>query len=62
MKTKMYAMTMTTFSLADFPSGERVKLENQIMERALARWRSRQSSRLTAFNSLRQRESKPRHV
>lgn len=30
-----------TFSLADFPSGSRAKLEDQIIERALQLWRKK---------------------
>jgi hypothetical protein len=45
MKKTINAAAMTTFSLVDFPSGERVKLENRIMERALIRWRKKQRFR-----------------
>ena len=34
-----------TFSLADFPSGERAKLEEQIIERALELWRKKRRAR-----------------
>jgi hypothetical protein len=38
MKKTTIAVAATTFSLADFPSGERAKLEDQIIERALQFW------------------------
>ena len=38
MKKSAYAAHAATFSLAAFPSGERTKLEEQIMERAVAHW------------------------
>jgi hypothetical protein len=71
MTKNMQTTTMTTFSLADLPSGERMKLEDQIMERALALWRNKQSSRLSALDALHRAEretlkskrtGKPRHV
>jgi hypothetical protein len=42
MKKTINAPAITTFGLADFPSGERTKLEIQIIERALARWQKKQ--------------------
>jgi hypothetical protein len=45
MKKIAIATTATTFSLADFPSGERAKLEDQIIERALQLWCRKQRLR-----------------
>ena len=41
MKKIAIATTASTFSLADFPSGDRAKLEEQIIERALELWRKK---------------------
>jgi hypothetical protein len=41
MKKHAIAATATTFSLADFPSGDRAKLEDRIIERALQLWRKK---------------------
>ncbi|HUA66637.1 MAG TPA: hypothetical protein VME24_12365 [Alphaproteobacteria bacterium] len=38
MKKTTIAATASTFSLSDFPSGERARLEGQIIERALELW------------------------
>jgi hypothetical protein len=43
-KTGISPIAMT-FSLADFPSGERVKLEEQIICRALELWRRKRHAR-----------------
>jgi hypothetical protein len=48
--------TTAAFSLMDLPSDERTKLEDQIMERALALWRRKQTLRLSAFGALRRAE------
>jgi hypothetical protein len=45
MKKTISSATMMTLGLADFPSGERVKLEKQIIERALIRWQKKQRFR-----------------
>jgi hypothetical protein len=50
MKKTIIAAAATTFSLADFPSGERAKLENQIIERALQLWCKKQRSRERSKN------------
>ena len=44
MKSRPHTPAFVTFSLADFPSGERMKLEKEIIERALALWRRKQLS------------------
>jgi hypothetical protein len=56
MKKNLPTTTMTTFSLADLPSGQRMKLEDQIMERALALWCNRRTARFSALHALRQAE------
>lgn len=38
MKREAMAVTAATFSLADLPSGDRAKLEEGIIERALQLW------------------------
>jgi hypothetical protein len=38
MKKTAIATTASTFSLADFPSGDRAKREDQIIEHALELW------------------------
>jgi hypothetical protein len=53
---KKHTNTTATFSLMDLPSDERLKLEDQIMERALALWRRKQTLRLTALAALRRAE------
>jgi hypothetical protein len=45
MKKIAIAATTATFSLTDFPSGERAKLEDQIIERALQLWCRKQRTR-----------------
>jgi hypothetical protein len=45
MKKTHIAATAATFSLADFPSGDRAKLEGQIIERALQLWCKRRRLR-----------------
>lgn len=41
MKKAITTEAPTTFSLSDYHSGERTKLESQIMERALELWRKK---------------------
>lgn len=50
MKKAISAHAMATFSLADLPSGERSKVEKQIMEHAVAHWRERGRRVKTASN------------
>lgn len=45
MKRTEIAAIAATFSLADFPSGDRARLEGQIIERALQHWRKKQRTR-----------------
>jgi hypothetical protein len=45
MKKMNSAAIAATFSLADFPSGDRAKLEGQIIERALQLWSKRRRLR-----------------
>lgn len=45
MKKMTTSATASTFSLADFPSGDRVKLEDQIIEHALQGWCKKRRSR-----------------
>jgi hypothetical protein len=45
MKKTTLAAAAITFSLADFPSGDRAKLESQIIERALELWRKKRRLR-----------------
>ncbi len=52
-------MAMATFSLADFPSGERVKLESEIIKNALALWRKKQPIHLAALKTLLHARRKP---
>jgi hypothetical protein len=42
-----------TFSLADFPSGEQMHLEEEIMRHALALWRKKGHPCISAFEVLR---------
>ena len=48
-KTTM-AATATTFSLFDFPSGTRARLEDRIIERALELWRKKRHAREKSKN------------
>lgn len=45
MKKTGISPAAVTFSLADFPSGERAKLEEQIIFRALDLWRRKRHAR-----------------
>jgi hypothetical protein len=45
MKKTGISPVAVTFSLADFPSGERLKLEEQIIGRALELWRRKYNTR-----------------
>jgi hypothetical protein len=45
MKKTAIAATAPTFSLADFPSGDRARLEDRIIERALQLWRKKLRAR-----------------
>jgi hypothetical protein len=45
------------FRMVDLSSDERTKLEDQIMERALALWRGKQGRRLSPFSALSRAES-----
>lgn len=45
MRKTTIAAAAFTFSLADFPSGDRAKLEGQIIERALDLWRKKRRLR-----------------
>jgi hypothetical protein len=56
MDMKKNANVVAAFSLMDLPSDERTKLEDQIMERALALWRRKQTLRLTALGAWRRAE------
>ncbi|HSY43410.1 MAG TPA: hypothetical protein VK811_05830 [Candidatus Acidoferrum sp.] len=47
--------TTAVFSLMDLPSDERMKLGEQIMERALAHWRRKQTLRLSALGASRRK-------
>jgi hypothetical protein len=48
--------TTAAFSLMDLPLDERMKPGDQIMERALAHWRNKQSHRPSAISVLRRAE------
>jgi hypothetical protein len=58
MKKNTYAMA--AFSLMDLPSDERTKLEGQIMERALALWRGKETLRIAALRRQERETLKPR--
>ncbi|HEV2455303.1 MAG TPA: hypothetical protein VGY98_13650 [Verrucomicrobiae bacterium] len=45
MKKTTVTTAVTTFSLADFPSGDRARLEGQIIQRALQIWSKKQRPR-----------------
>ena len=47
----MNTTRLLTFSLVDFPSGDRANLEIQIMEHALALWRKKNQPRSLAPHS-----------
>jgi hypothetical protein len=59
MKKTITTAALATFSLADFPSGERVKLESKIIENALALWRKKQQAHLTALKVILHARRKP---
>jgi hypothetical protein len=56
MHMKKNTHTTAAFSLMDLLSDERTKLEDQIMERALALWRRKQTLRLSPLGALRRAE------
>lgn len=60
MKKEIEDMAMKTFSLADLPSGKRARLEEQIMEHALAHWRKKLRTRAqNGFQSMILKRSGP---
>jgi hypothetical protein len=52
----MKTITRPVSNLADLPSNERLQLEDQIWERALALWRKRGYAHRNALNALLQAE------
>ena len=50
MKKTGMSSVAATFSLADFPSGARAKLEGRIIERALELWRKKTRAREKSKN------------
>jgi hypothetical protein len=57
---KRNSHTTSAFSLMDLPSGERLKFEDQIMERALALWRNKQAHHLSLLRRAGRGTLKPR--